>query len=88
MTKLRQQLIDVLTLRRYAPKTHEAYVESVARLAGFHHRSPDLLSDEEIKSYLLDLHAKGYAASTLNVRVSGLRFFYRHVLGRSIAAVE
>ena len=88
MTKLRQQLIDVLTLRRYAPKTHEAYVESVAGLAGFHHRSPDLLSDEEIKSYLLDLHAKGYAASTLNVRVSGLRFFYRHVLGRSIAAVE
>ncbi len=88
MTKLRQQLIDVLTLRRYAPKTHEAYVESVAGLARFHHRSPDLLSDEEIKSYLLDLHAKGYAASTLNVRVSGLRFFYRHVLGRSIAAVE
>ena len=53
MTKLRQQLIEVLTLRRYAPKTHEAYVESVAGLAGFHHRSPDLLSDEEIKSYLL-----------------------------------
>src|SRR4029077_2258968 len=61
MTKLRQQLIEVLTLRRYAPKTHEAYVESVAGLARFHHRSPDLLSDEEIKSYLLDLHAKGYA---------------------------
>jgi site-specific recombinase XerD len=88
MTKLRQQLVDVLTLKGYSAKTREAYVESVAGLAGFHQRSPDRLSDEQIKSYLLALHAKGYAASTLNVRVSGLRFFYRHVLGRSIAAVE
>ena len=88
MTKLRQQLIDFLTLKGYSPKTHEAYVESVAGLAGFHQRPPDQLSDEQIKNYLLALHAKGYAASTLNVRVSGLRFFYRHVLGRSIAAVE
>jgi len=89
MTPLRQQLITALTLKRYSPKTHEAYLGAVAALARYYGRSPERLGDEEIKAYLLHLHTeRGLSASTLNVALSGLRFFYRQVLERSIAEVE
>ena len=56
MTPLRQQLITALTLKRYSPKTHEAYVAAVAGLARYYGRSPDTICNQEIKTYLLHLH--------------------------------
>src|SRR5436309_16002989 len=89
MTPLRQQLITALTLKRYSPKTHEAYVAAVAALGRYYRRSPDTIYNEQIKAYLLHLHnERELSASTLNVAVSGLRFFYLHVLDLSIAEVE
>ena len=89
MTPLRQQLITALTLKRYSLKTHEAYLGSVASLARYYGRSPDRIDNQEIRAYLLHLHnERSLSASTLNVAVSGLRFFYSHVLDRSIAEVE
>ena len=89
MTPLRQQLIAALTLKGYSEKTHEAYIASVAGLARYYRRPPDVLSDGEIRDYLLSLHQeRKLSASTVNVAVSGLRFFYRQVLDRSIGKVE
>lgn len=89
MTPLRQQLITALTLKGYSEKTHEAYIAAVARLARHYGRPPDGICNEEIRDYLLGLHhERRLSASSLNVAVSGLRFFYRHVLDRSIAEVE
>jgi integrase/recombinase XerD len=89
MTALRQRLIEELTLRGYSEKTHEAYVHAVASLAQHYHRAPDRLSDEEVRAYLLHLHLNTpKAASTLNVAVSGLRFFYRWVLRRPFGHIE
>jgi integrase/recombinase XerD len=89
MTLLRQQLLNILTVKRYSAKTHEAYIHSVQSLAEYYHRSPDRITNPEITHYLLDLHLrKAWSPSTLNVAVSGLRFFYRHVLERSISDVE
>jgi site-specific recombinase XerD len=89
MTPLRQRLIEELALRGYSEKTKYAYVHAVAGLATYYSRSPDQLSDEETRSYLLQLHTQGdKAASTLNVAVSGLRFFYRFVLRREFYHIE
>lgn len=89
MTPLRQQLIAALTLKGYSEKTHEAYLGAVAGLARHYDRPPDVLSDGEIRDYLLSLlQERKLSASTLNVAVSGLRFFYRQVLDRSLAEVE
>ena len=58
-------------------------------LARYYKRSPDTISNEEVKSYLLHLHNdRKLSASSLNVAVSGLRFFYAQTLDRSIAEVE
>jgi hypothetical protein len=69
-------LIQEITL----PRTAEAYVHAVYCLAQHYHRPPDALSDPEVREYLLHLHLNtAKPASTLNVAVSGLRFFFRHV---------
>lgn len=89
MTPLRQQLVTALTLKRYSPKTHEAYLGAVKGLAGYYRRSPDKICNKEIQTYLLYLHQeRKLSASTLNVAVSGLRFFYAQVLDRSLAEIE
>lgn len=89
MTPLRQRLIEALTLKGYSPKTHEAYVSAVAALARYFGRSPDRICNEEVRAYLLHLHnERKLAASSINVALSGLRFFYTKVLDRSIAEVE
>jgi site-specific recombinase XerD len=89
MTALRQRLIEELVLRRYADKTRDAYVHAVAELATYYHRPPDQLSDQETRAWLLYLHLNtNKASSTLNVIVSGLRFFYRFVLQRPFSHIE
>jgi integrase/recombinase XerD len=89
MTLLRQQLVDALTVRGYSPRTVESYVSAVEMLCRTYHRSPDRISDAEMIRYLVGrVEQAHWSPSTLNVAVSGLRFFYRHVLGRSLASVE
>ncbi|HEY5909297.1 MAG TPA: IS91 family transposase [Verrucomicrobiae bacterium] len=89
MTPLRSRLIEEITLRNYSPRTVEAYVHAVYCLAQHYHRSPDTLSDPELRQYLLHLHLNtGKSASTLNVAVSGLRFFYQRVLHRPFYHLE
>jgi integrase/recombinase XerD len=89
MTPLRQRLIEELALRGYSDKTKYAYVHAVARLTAHYGRSPDQIVDEEARSYLLELHTSGgKAASTLNVAVSGLRFFYKFVLKKPFYHIE
>jgi integrase/recombinase XerD len=88
MTTLRAQLMRELTLRGSSPRTIESYVSYVADLARHYGQSPDRLSDEQIKAYLFGLHTqRQLSASTINVAVNALRFFFLHVLQRPIAEV-
>jgi hypothetical protein len=88
MTTLRACLIRELTLRGSSPRTIESYVSYVAAMAQHYGRSPDRLSDEQIKAYLFGLHTeRKLSASTINVAVNALRFFYLHVL-ESITGVS
>ena len=89
MTPLRQRLIEEIALRGYSDKTKDAYVHAVACLAQHYQRAPHRLSEEELRAYLLHLHrGTPKAASTLNVAVSGLRFFYQRVLHRPFTHLE
>jgi integrase/recombinase XerD len=66
-----------------SPKTQEAYVRAVRDLAQHYHKSPDLVSDDEIKDYLAHLaQVKQLSPSSINVAVSGMRCFYDLVMQR------
>lgn len=84
MTPLRQRMIREMQLRRYAPRTIDSYVHSVAELAGFYQRSPAGLQLEEVRSYLHKLFLeRRLAPSTCNLIAAGISFLYRVVLGQS-----
>jgi integrase/recombinase XerD len=82
MTPLRQRLVDDLRLRNYSPRTIEAYVAGVARLAKFRRRSPDQLGPDDVRALQLDLLRQGVSWSQFNQTVCALRFFFGVTLGR------
>ena len=85
MSPLRQQFIRELVLRGIADRTQQCYVSAVYGLAKYYCKSPDQLSDEELKNYLFYLaRDRQYAASSLNQVVSALRCFYQLVLKRCV----
>jgi site-specific recombinase XerD len=83
MTKLREQMIQDMVLRGLAPSTQRAYLEAVTKFARHYNRSPDRISNEDVKAYLLYLHLEEKrATSTCNVAAVALRFLYHKTLGR------
>ena len=66
MTALRQRMLEDMQLRDLAPKTQEAYVGTVAQLAKYFGKSPELLTEEELRQYFLYLsNAKRVSRSTI-----------------------
>lgn len=87
-TPLRQKLIEELTLRGYSPSTRRLYVNWLIRFSRYWQRSPELLEADHIRGFLLHLHEKGLADSTINQAVNAIRYFYRVVLKRSMEEVK
>ena len=89
MTPLRQRMIQDLQLRGYADRTIEAYVYAVAQLAKFYHASPDSLTEEQIREYLLYLSTvKKVARATHTIALCGIKFFYQQTLRRDWTVLE
>jgi integrase/recombinase XerD len=82
-TALRQRMIDDMRMRKLEPRTREAYIRAVRKLAGYLKRSPDTASVEELRSFQLHLVDTGTSPITLNATLTGLKFFFDITLGRS-----
>lgn len=83
MTPLRKRMIEDMQIRNYSPRTIQAYVFALSQLAAHFRRSPDMLSQEDVRSYLVHLieHRKP-SWSWYNVQVCAFRFFFRTTLER------
>lgn len=82
ITPLRQRMIEDMTIRRLKPHTQGNYIRAVARLAQHFNKSPDQIDYEEVRHYRLHLIAAGFKAHNVGQMMTGLRFFYKHTLGR------
>jgi hypothetical protein len=82
MTPLRRRMIEDMNLAGLAPGSQQIYIKSVRRLATYYRRSPDELSEEEVRSYLIRLRDRGAARGTFKADHFGIRFLYHHTLGR------
>jgi site-specific recombinase XerD len=83
MTPLRQRFLQDLQLRNYAPTTIDTYVLRVALCARHFNRSPELLSTEQLRDYLLYLRDQQHASgSVINQTVCALRFLFRVTVPR------
>src|SRR5215831_19075109 len=81
MGALREKMIEEMKLRNFSPRTQQAYTGAMIALVKHYRRSPDQLSQDEIRAYLLHLQERGLSASSRNVAISGMKFFYHQILG-------
>jgi integrase/recombinase XerD len=89
MTPLRQRFIEELVLRGCSERTQEAYVHQVYQLAKHFRQSPDQLSNEQVRAYLLHLaRERKLAPSSINQTVNACRFLYERVLRREVEALR
>lgn len=74
-------LLQDLQLRGMSESTQESYVYAVRKISELYHKTPDLITEEELRQYFLylnDVRKYGRSASTL--AMCGLKFFYSYTL--------
>lgn len=81
-TPLRQRMIEDMRIRGMAEKTQAAHIRAVKDFALFLKRSPDTATPEELRAYQLHMTNAGMSATTFNVRIVSLRFFFGMTCGR------
>jgi len=89
MTPLRQRMMEDLQLRGLATKTQDSYLRAVRQLAEHYRKSPDLITEEELRLYFLYLkNDKQVSRSSFTIALSGLKFFYERTLHREWATLD
>jgi integrase/recombinase XerD len=84
MTALRRKMIEDMELRGLSESTKKLYVRAVRDLCKYWNKSPDLITQEELRGFLLYFQREKKAApSTCSVTMYGIKFFYRYTLKRN-----
>jgi len=78
-------MIEDMNLAGLAATTQAIYINAVYLLAAHYRRSPDQLSEEEVRSYLLSMRERGAARGTFKTNHYGIQFLYRSTLNRDWA---
>ena len=83
MTALRQRMLEDMKIRNLALNTQDSSLRQVSQFARHFGKSPDLLAQEEIRSYQIYLtQEKKLAPGSVTIAVSALRFLYKVTLRR------
>ena len=83
-TPLRAKYIRDLTIRGRAERTQQSYSRYVSELARYYHRSPELISYQEVADWLYYLvKERELSASSVNIAVNAVRFLYGVTLERN-----
>ena len=84
MTELRQRMIEDMRLRGLTEGTRQVYLQAVKHLAAHYGRSPDLLTEDEVRDFLLYLtETRKLAKSTVRIHLFAIKFPYRMTLQRN-----
>jgi len=84
VTPLRQRMIEDLQLRGMSERTQELYVRAVRQLAEHYHKSPDQITEEELRDYFLYIkNIKHYSRSASTIALCGIKFFYAQTRKRA-----
>jgi integrase/recombinase XerD len=88
MSTLRERMIEDMQLRGFSPRTQESYARAVRKLAEHYHKSPDLITDEELRQYFLHrTNVSGWSRVACTIALCGIKFFYEHTLKRDWTTV-
>ena len=82
ISPLRQRMLEDMRMRKLEPRTQEAYIRAVRKLADYLKRSPQAATEEDLRNFQLHLVDTGSSPMTLNATLTGLKFFFDITLGR------
>lgn len=89
MTELRQRMIEDMRLHGLSEGTQRVYVDAVKQLAEHYSRSPDRLTEHEVREFFIYLtEKKKLARSTVRVHLFAIKFLYRMTLKREWALLN
>jgi integrase/recombinase XerD len=89
MTPLRQRMLHELQRRNYSASTIRDYLGAVRQFAEHFHCSPEQLGGEHLRHYQRYLlQEKKLEPSTVEMRISALRFLYKRTLKRRDLALD
>lgn len=78
---LYKRYLNELTLQGKSQRTIEAYSRSIRKISAFFNCSPDRLTTDQIKEYLLHL-IETRSWSAVKIARNAIQFFYKYVLNR------
>jgi len=83
MTPLRKRMIEDLQLKGYSESSQDMYVRAVRQLADHYGKSPDKITEEELRDYFLYCkNVKKWSRTASTIALCGIKFFYTHTLKR------
>jgi len=83
MTPLRKRMVEDLQLKGYGQRTQEMYVRAVRQLSEHYGKSPDRITEEQLRDYFLYVkNAKRWSRGTSTIAICGIKFFYENTIKR------
>lgn len=88
MSAMRKKMVESMQLAGLSERTQESYLRSVRQLAEHYMKSPDAISEEELRQYFLYVkNVKKWARPTCTIAICGIKFFWEHTLKRNWTTV-
>jgi integrase/recombinase XerD len=86
MTPLRQKVIESMVLKGFAETTQKSYLAHIRYLAEYFNQSPDQLTEDDLRAYLLHCHVvKHWSFSSCRQFIHAARFLFDKVLNRPLS---
>ena len=88
-TPIAQRFLDDLQLRGFSEGTQAQYMRSLRLLAYHYNKSPDKISEEELRDYFLFVkNEKHWSRPSCTIALCAIKFFYEHTLNVQWTALE
>jgi integrase/recombinase XerD len=82
-TPLRERMIQDMEFRGLSVTTQRTYVEAIRGLAGYYQKSPDRITEEDLRAYFTYLtKTRRISDNTLKVQLSAIKFLFERTLER------
>lgn len=89
MTKLREKMLEDMQLRGLTQSTQEAYIKNIKLYAMHYNQSPDKLTEDHFRKYILYLQNERRASSSTIIQaLCALKFLYRDTLGKDWTTLD
>ena len=89
MTALREKMREDMQLRGLSPNTQDNYLRAVRKLAEHCRKSPDQITEDELREYMIYLkNVKRMADSSFGCVLAAIKFFYAYTCPRSLFTLK